>query len=137
MLSTEVTTYTSDPSSQDREESEASTLLIPLQDGDSPPYQDAVAPSGWSLNCKAMVVISVGMLLFGSGTALSLLFFTQVGNVPYLLGPLFLSMGLMFLVTGLVWLSILKQSLEHRSFTTVNQVEWRSGAQTPLMENSG
>ncbi|XP_069381046.1 phosphoinositide-interacting protein-like [Paralichthys olivaceus] len=119
MLSTEVTTY-SDPSSQDREEFEASSLLLPLQDGDSPPYQDAVPPSGWSLTCRAMVVISVGMLLFGSGTVLSLLFFTQVGNVPYLLGPLFLSVGLMFLVTGLVWMSILKQSLEPRSFTTVN-----------------
>ncbi|GAA6228162.1 phosphoinositide-interacting protein [Lates japonicus] len=120
MLSTDVTISTMDPSSQDREDAEASTPLNPLQDGESPHCPGGVAPSCWLLYLKPIVIISIGVLLFGSGTALSLLYFTQVGNVPYLLGPLFLSVGLMFLVTSLVWISILRQSVEHKAFTTVS-----------------
>ncbi len=59
------------------------------------------------------MAIGVGALLFGTGTTLSLLYFTHVGNVPYTLGPLLLSLGLMFLVTGLVWIPVLKQSQEY------------------------
>ncbi|XP_029294010.1 phosphoinositide-interacting protein-like [Cottoperca gobio] len=100
-----------DPSSPDGADTEASTQLNPVQDGESPRCQGGLAPSCGLLYFKPIMAISVGTLLFGSGTALSLLYFTQMGNVPYLLGPLFLSVGLMFLVTGLVWIPVLKQSL--------------------------
>ncbi|XP_078125810.1 uncharacterized protein pirt [Sander vitreus] len=110
MLSTAVTLSTMDSSSQDVEDTEASTPLHPLQYGESPGCQDGPAPSCWLLYSKPIMAIVVGTLLFGSGTALSLLYFTQVGHVPYLLGPLFLSVGLMFLVTGLVWIPVLKES---------------------------
>ncbi|XP_039682245.1 phosphoinositide-interacting protein-like isoform X1 [Perca fluviatilis] len=109
-LSTAVTISTMDPSSQDVEDTEASTPLHHLQDGESPGCQGAPAPSCWLLYSKPIMAIVVGTLLFGAGTALSLLYFTQVGHVPYLLGPLFLSVGLMFLVTGLVWIPVLKES---------------------------
>ena len=74
----------------------------------------------WSHFHKPILAILVGGLLFGSGTALSLLYFIQMGNVPYLLGPLLLSVGLMFLVTGLVWVPVVKQSLEHMALTKVS-----------------
>uniref|UniRef100_A0A673I200 Uncharacterized protein n=1 Tax=Sinocyclocheilus rhinocerous TaxID=307959 RepID=A0A673I200_9TELE len=66
---------------------------------------------GWSHFKKPALAIFIGGLLFGTGTALSLLYFTQVGNVPYLVGPIFLSVGLMFLVTGLVWVPVIKQKM--------------------------
>lgn len=69
---------------------------------------------------RPILAILIGGVLFGLGTALSLLYFTQVGNVPYLLGPMFLSVGLMFLVTGLVWVPVVKQRLEHNALTKVN-----------------
>ncbi|XP_062295358.1 phosphoinositide-interacting protein-like [Scomber scombrus] len=118
MLSTAVTTPTMDPSSQDGEDTEPSTPLNPVQE--SAHHRDVTAASCWLLYMKPVVAISIGTLLFVSGTALSLLYFTQVGNVSYLLGPLFLSVGLMFLVTGLVWVPVLKQNLEHMALTKVN-----------------
>lgn len=72
---------------------------------------------GWSHFKKPALAIFIGGLLFGTGTALSLLYFTQVGNVPYLVGPIFLSVGLMFLVTGLVWVPVIKQKMVHTAMT--------------------
>ncbi|KAK9535847.1 hypothetical protein VZT92_008202 [Zoarces viviparus] len=115
MLSTSVPIST-----MDGEDTEASTPLNPLLDRKSPGCQGGPVPSCWLLYFKPIVVISVGTLLFVSGTTLALLSFTQVGNVPYLLGPLFLFVGLMFLVTGLVWVPMLKQSLEQQPLTEVN-----------------
>uniref|UniRef100_A0A8C7IEU5 Uncharacterized protein n=1 Tax=Oncorhynchus kisutch TaxID=8019 RepID=A0A8C7IEU5_ONCKI len=66
----------------------------------------------WYYFTRPILAILIGGVLFGLGTALSLLYFTQVGNVPYLLGPVFLSAGLMFLVTGLVWVPVVKQRLD-------------------------
>lgn len=127
MLSTAATISTMDPASQDGEDAEASTPLNPLQDGC---HLAVGAPSRRLLFFKPILAIGVGTLLFGSGTTWSLLYFTQVGRVPYLLGPLLLSVGLMFLVTGLIWIPMLKQSLEHHALTKVNhgkglQVEHR------------
>ncbi|KAK5855606.1 hypothetical protein PBY51_007269 [Eleginops maclovinus] len=90
-----------DPSCQGVGDTEASAPLHPHQ---------GEAPSCWRLYFRPILAIGVGALLFGSGTALSLLYFTQTAGVPYLLGPLLLSVGLMFLVTGLVWIPVLKQS---------------------------
>uniref|UniRef100_A0A8C1FU50 Uncharacterized protein n=1 Tax=Cyprinus carpio TaxID=7962 RepID=A0A8C1FU50_CYPCA len=75
---------------------------------------------GWSHFKKPALAIFIGGLLFGTGTALSLLYFTQVGNVPYLVGPIFLSVGLMFLVTGLVWVPVIKQKMVHTAMTQMN-----------------
>lgn len=77
----------------------------------------------WSHFQKPALAIFIGGLLFGTGTALSLLYFTQVGNVPYLVGPIFLSVGLMFLVTGLVWVPLIKQKMVHAAMTQMSQVK--------------
>lgn len=74
----------------------------------------------WSQFQKPALAIFIGGLLFGTGTALSLLYFTQVGNVPYLVGPVLLSVGLMFLVTGLVWVPVIKQKMIHTAMTQMN-----------------
>lgn len=75
---------------------------------------------GWNHFQKPALAIFIGGLLFATGTALSLLYFTQVGNVPYLVGPVFLSVGLMFLVTGLVWVPVIKQKMVHAAMTQMN-----------------
>ncbi|KAM8723781.1 phosphoinositide-interacting protein-like [Acanthopagrus latus] len=116
MVPTAVAISPMDPSSQDVEDTEASTPLHPLQDG----CQGRAAPSGWLPFLKPILAVGFGTLLFVLGTTLSLLYFTQVGNVPYLLGPLFLAAGLMFLVTGLVWIPVLKESLEHHALIKVS-----------------
>ncbi|XP_066499090.1 phosphoinositide-interacting protein-like [Hoplias malabaricus] len=84
----------------------------------------------WDYFHKPLLSIVVGAVVFGTGTALSLLYFTHVGNVPYLVGPLFLSMGLMFLVTGLVWIPIIKQKMVH---TAMSQM----GHDRPLLPQRG
>lgn len=76
----------------------------------------------WSHFQKPALAIFIGGVLFGTGTALSLLYFIQVGNVPYLVGPVFLSVGLMFLVTGLVWVPVIKQKMVHTAMTQMNHV---------------
>lgn len=120
MLSTAVTVSNMDQSSQDQEDTEASTSVNTLQDMESPRCQDGQASSCWPL-LRPIMAIVVGTLLFGSGTTLSLFYFTNMGNVPYMLGPILLSLGLMFLVTGLVWIPVLKQSQEENAHTQVNQ----------------
>uniref|UniRef100_A0A672Z1F9 Phosphoinositide interacting regulator of transient receptor potential channels n=1 Tax=Sphaeramia orbicularis TaxID=375764 RepID=A0A672Z1F9_9TELE len=114
MLSSVVTTSTMEPSSQDADTG-ASTTLSPLQDVDPSP-----APPCGLLYWRPLLAMAVGALMFGSGTVVSLLYFTRVGHVPYLLGPLFLSVGLMLLVTGLVWIPMLKQSLEHKKYRKIS-----------------
>ncbi|XP_038594132.1 phosphoinositide-interacting protein-like [Micropterus salmoides] len=100
-----------DPPFHNGVDTEASTPLNPLQDLESPHWQGGLALPCWLLYFEPIMAISVGTLLFGSGKALSPLYFTQVGNVPYMLGSLFVSVGLIFLVIGLVWIPVLKQSL--------------------------
>ncbi|KAL2101522.1 hypothetical protein ACEWY4_003283 [Coilia grayii] len=75
---------------------------------------------------KPILALLVGGLVFGAGTAASLLYFTQVGSVPYLVGPVLLSVGLMFLVTGLVWMPLIKQRMEHKAATQMNYSKFSS-----------
>lgn len=109
MLHSAVAPPTMAPSSTQDPEPGASTILSPLQGMES-----GSAPPCGRLYWRPLAAMGVGTVLFGSGTVLSLLYFARVGGVPYLLGPLFLSMGLMLLVTALVWIPVLKQSLEHK-----------------------
>ncbi|XP_063071069.1 phosphoinositide-interacting protein-like [Engraulis encrasicolus] len=74
----------------------------------------------WTVFRKPILTLAVGGLVFGAGTAASLLYFTQLGCVPYLVGPVLLSVGLMFLVTGLVWMPLIKQRLEHKALAQMN-----------------
>uniref|UniRef100_A0A8C4SXT3 Phosphoinositide-interacting protein n=1 Tax=Erpetoichthys calabaricus TaxID=27687 RepID=A0A8C4SXT3_ERPCA len=71
-------------------------------------------PSRWAYYHKPIIIMVIGGLLFGTGTVLAFLYFSKVGNVPYALGPICLSIGLMFLVTGLVWVPVIKQKIRHK-----------------------
>ncbi|KAG5279352.1 hypothetical protein AALO_G00076850 [Alosa alosa] len=90
----------------------------------------------WMAFHKPILVLLVGGLLFGTGTAASLLYFTQLGNVPYLVGPVLLSVGLMFLVTGLVWMPVIKQRMEHKALTQMNYSKFTSEVSFPSISQS-
>lgn len=87
----------------------------------------------WTAFHKPILALLVGGLLFGAGTAASLLCFTQLGNVPYLVGPVLLSVGLMFLVTGLVWMPVIKQRMEHKALTQMNYSKFSSDVSAGYM----
>ncbi|XP_041133179.1 phosphoinositide-interacting protein-like [Polyodon spathula] len=67
--------------------------------------------SRWVYYHKPIIIMVIGGLLFAAGTVIAFLYFSRVGRVPYALGPVCLSIGLMFLVTGLVWVPVIKQKV--------------------------
>ncbi|XP_015215747.1 phosphoinositide-interacting protein [Lepisosteus oculatus] len=71
-------------------------------------------PARWTYFHKPIIIMAAGGLLFGAGTVLAFLYFTRAAKVPYALGPVCLSIGLMFLVTGLVWVPVIKQKLRYK-----------------------
>ncbi|XP_043946476.1 phosphoinositide-interacting protein [Protopterus annectens] len=70
--------------------------------------------SEWSYYNKPATLVVIGGLVFLCGIILTIFHFTKFADVPYALGPVCLSIGLMFLVTGLVWLPIIKQKVRHK-----------------------
>ncbi|KAK6476125.1 phosphoinositide-interacting protein-like [Huso huso] len=70
--------------------------------------------SCWVYYHKPIIVMVIGGLLFAAGTVIAFLYFSRVGRVPYALGPVCLSIGLMFLVTGLVWVPVIKQKVRQK-----------------------
>ncbi|KAJ8413622.1 hypothetical protein AAFF_G00081290 [Aldrovandia affinis] len=79
-------------------------------EGDS----DAADRHPWIQFHKPIIVMVIGGLLLGAGSLLALLHYTQVVNVSYTVGTVCLSIGLMFLVTGLVWLPVIQQKLQRK-----------------------
>uniref|UniRef100_A0A4W3HWW6 Phosphoinositide-interacting protein n=1 Tax=Callorhinchus milii TaxID=7868 RepID=A0A4W3HWW6_CALMI len=69
--------------------------------------------NSWEDYHKPITITVIGVLVFLVGITLTILYFTRVTEVPYALGPVCLSIGLMFIVTGLVWIPIVKQKLRH------------------------
>ncbi|XP_041085995.1 phosphoinositide-interacting protein-like [Polyodon spathula] len=70
--------------------------------------------SHWVHYHKPIIIMVIGGLLFAAGTVIAFLYFSRVGRVPYALGPVCLSIGLMFLVTGLVWVPVIKQKIRQK-----------------------
>ncbi|NXO80922.1 PIRT protein, partial [Sitta europaea] len=72
--------------------------------------------SKWDIYHKPLIVVSVGaaVLLFGTViTSLSWVLTTNK-NVYKMTGPAFLSLGLMLLVCGLVWIPIIRKKQKQR-----------------------
>ncbi|XP_067860404.1 phosphoinositide-interacting protein-like [Heptranchias perlo] len=72
--------------------------------------------TAWETYHKPIIVMSVGGAFFLLGVILTGLYFAQITKKTCnVLGPAFLSIGMMFLVFGLVWLPILKEKQRQKS----------------------
>ncbi|XP_053144394.1 phosphoinositide-interacting protein [Hemicordylus capensis] len=101
----------------------ASTLCISSR---SESGWNAVPRNKWDIYHKPVIVLSVGGAVFLFGVAITSLTCLTVNktntsdtsnmtkNAFKLCGPAFLSMGLMLLVCGLVWIPIIRKKLRQR-----------------------
>ncbi|NXX76178.1 PIRT protein, partial [Urocolius indicus] len=72
--------------------------------------------SKWDIYHKPVIVVSVGAAVFLFGTVITSLSCIQIKNrkVYKMCGPAFLSLGLMLLVCGLVWIPIIRKKQKQR-----------------------
>ncbi|XP_023794702.1 phosphoinositide-interacting protein [Cyanistes caeruleus] len=72
--------------------------------------------SKWDIYHKPVIVVSVGAAIFLFGMVITSLscFLTENKNVYKMTGPAFLSLGLMLLVCGLVWIPIIRKKQKQR-----------------------
>lgn len=80
------------------------------------PDRDAVLnePPLWTYYHKPIIVMIIGGLMLGAGAVTSLLGSFEVTEVPPAIGAVCFSIGLMFLVLGLIWLPIIKDKLRRK-----------------------
>ncbi|XP_008935626.1 PREDICTED: phosphoinositide-interacting protein, partial [Merops nubicus] len=91
----------------------ASTLCISSR---SESVWTSTSRSKWDIYHKPVIVISVGAAIFLFGivsTSLSCIL-TKNEKVYKICGPIFLSLGLMLLVCGLVWIPIIRKKQKQR-----------------------
>ncbi|XP_058708657.1 phosphoinositide-interacting protein [Poecile atricapillus] len=72
--------------------------------------------SKWDIYHKPIIVVSVGAAIFLFGMVITSLscFLTENKSVYKMTGPAFLSLGLMLLVCGLVWIPIIRKKQKQR-----------------------
>lgn len=72
--------------------------------------------SRWDIYHKPVIVVSVGAAVFLFGTVITSLscFLSRNKDVYKMSGPAFLSLGLMLLVCGLVWIPIIRKKQKQR-----------------------
>ncbi|XP_063265630.1 phosphoinositide-interacting protein [Prinia subflava] len=72
--------------------------------------------SRWDIYHKPVIVVSVGAAVFLFGVVITSLscFLTKNKNAYKMSGPAFLSLGLMLLVCGLVWIPIIRKKQKQR-----------------------
>ncbi|NXQ63465.1 PIRT protein, partial [Anthoscopus minutus] len=72
--------------------------------------------SKWDIYHKPVIVVSVGAAIFLFGVVITSLscVLTKNKNVYKMTGPAFLSLGLMLLVCGLVWIPIIRKKQKQR-----------------------
>ncbi|MBN3300629.1 phosphoinositide-interacting protein [Amia ocellicauda] len=72
--------------------------------------------SAWETYRKPIIVMSAGGAIFFCGIILSSMYFIDYyKKATNILGPAFLSLGLMILVVGLVWVPIIKEKRKQSS----------------------
>ncbi|KAM6951131.1 ribosomal L1 domain-containing protein 1 [Aplochiton taeniatus] len=71
-------------------------------------------PSRWNYFHKPIIVMVLGALMAAVGAVLFLLHSSGVTEAPHATAPACLSIGLMFVVVGLVWIPILKENLRRK-----------------------
>uniref|UniRef100_A0A3B1K3X9 Phosphoinositide interacting regulator of transient receptor potential channels n=1 Tax=Astyanax mexicanus TaxID=7994 RepID=A0A3B1K3X9_ASTMX len=72
----------------------------------------------WSHYHKPIFVLVIGGLVLCTGVALSLVS-SEKNSVPQVLGPVFLSIGLMFILVAVVWFPIIKDKLKRKGFFSI------------------
>lgn len=75
--------------------------------------------SNWEIYRKPIIIMSTGGTIFLFGVVITCLAYTlnlndKSYNVIKMIGPAFLSLGLMMLVCGLVWVPIIKKKQKQR-----------------------
>lgn len=75
--------------------------------------------SNWEIYRKPIIIMSTGGTIFLFGVVITCLAYTlKLGvkshNILKMIGPAFLSLGLMMLVCGLVWVPIIKKKHKQR-----------------------
>ncbi|NXM12946.1 PIRT protein, partial [Ploceus nigricollis] len=71
--------------------------------------------SRWDIYRKPVIVVAVGAAVFLVGVVITSLSCFLTNNKAYKMsGPAFLSLGLMLLVCGLVWIPIIRKKLKQR-----------------------
>ncbi|KAJ8246034.1 hypothetical protein GJAV_G00262940 [Gymnothorax javanicus] len=86
-----------------------------------------VDPPPWTHYHKPIIVLVLGGLMLGTGSVLSLLQYNQVVSLSYTMGTVCMSIGLMFLVTGLVWVPVIKQKLHRKHLAQKEYVRFSGG----------
>lgn len=74
----------------------------------------AAAAPGWAVLHKAVIALVMGSLMSAAGAVLLLLRSTGVAGASPSLASACLSVGLMFVALGLVWLPVLKEAHRRR-----------------------
>uniref|UniRef100_A0A674CRM2 Phosphoinositide interacting regulator of transient receptor potential channels n=1 Tax=Salmo trutta TaxID=8032 RepID=A0A674CRM2_SALTR len=85
-----------------RTEDSVRRVLCPELDPNTP------EPPRWAYIHKPIIVMVMGALMLGAGAVLILLHSSGVTDTPHATAPVCLSIGMMFVVVGLVWIPILK-----------------------------
>ncbi|XP_057279034.1 phosphoinositide-interacting protein [Pezoporus wallicus] len=91
----------------------ASTLCISSR---SESVWTTTSRSKWNIYRKPLIVMSVGAGVFLFGVVITSLTCIQSNNKKFykMCGPAFLSLGLMLLVCGLVWIPIIRKKQKQR-----------------------
>ncbi|XP_075576260.1 phosphoinositide-interacting protein [Pelecanus crispus] len=91
----------------------ASTLCISSR---SESVWTSASRSKWDIYHKPVIVVSVGAAVFLFGMVITSLSCIQIRNknIYKMCGPAFLSLGLMLLVCGLVWIPIIRKKQKQR-----------------------
>ncbi|NXI46381.1 PIRT protein, partial [Galbula dea] len=97
----------------------ASTLCISSR---SESVWTSASRSRWDIYHKPVIVVSVGAAIFLFGIVItSLSCITKDNKVYKMCGPAFLSLGLMLLVCGLVWIPIIRKKQKQRQKSQILQ----------------
>lgn len=94
------------------------------------PGYNTPEPVRWAYFHKPIIAMVMGALMSAVGAVLYLLHSSGVTEAPHGIAPACLSIGLMFMLVGLVWIPILKEKLRRRG---LGQEAWtRSSSESSM-----
>lgn len=88
----------------------------PDDSGCPDPHTGAAAAPGWAHLHKPIIVMVMGSLMCAAGGLIFLLRSLEVTEAPRSVASACLSIGLMFVAMGLVWIPILKEKQRRKQY---------------------